>query len=282
MADDTGGPPVRNAPVTLSQALATDGVRRVVPTVAYLFCLVGALSCFGLIDNSPPTLAALLPPTASLLAAGAEADRLWWVVMVGLGIYAAWMWLPFGTRDPRGRAVAYPASASMALLGVWFFVVRSGQLIPVAVALLAVLAALIWTLRVAGRVPGRTFLGRQVTQLGIAVTLGWMAVVASETLGAVAVAQHARADAVSAETWGILAVTALLGVGMALLRYLPGRLYIASAMAWGFVWVAYARVTESPKAYGLAVVSLVCAPLVLIAGVTVFLWARGKTGRRIA
>jgi hypothetical protein len=276
MSDDTAGPPVRNAPVTLSQALASDGVRRVVLTVAYLFCLVGALNAFGVIDDRSPTLAEILPPSASLLAAAVEADRLWWVVMIGLGIHAAWMWLPTRAGDPRGRAVAYPASTSMVLLGVWFFVVRGGDLIPAAVSVLTVLAALIWTLCVAGRVPSRTFLGRQFTQLGLAVTLGWMSVVAAETLAAALAAHHVRAIAVSAETWGILAVTALLGFGMALLRYLPGRLYLASAMAWGFVWIAYARVTDSPKAYGLGVVSLISAPLVLIAGVTVFLWARGR------
>ena len=277
MSDDTAGPPVRSAPVSLSQALATDGVRRVVLTVAYLFCLVGALNAFGVIDDRPPTLAEVLPPTASLLAAAAEADRLWWVVMVGLGVYAAWMWLPVSAGDPRGRAVAYPASASMALLGVWFFVVRGGELIPAAVSVLTVLATLIWTLRVAGGVPSRTFLGRQFTQLGLAVTLGWMSVVAAEILAGASAAHHVRAIAVSGETWGILAVTALLGFGMALLRYLPGRLYLACAMAWGFVWIAYARLLGSPKAYGLGVVSLICAPLVLIAGVTVFLWARGRT-----
>jgi hypothetical protein len=57
MSDDTACPRVRNTPVTLSQALAADGVRRVVVTVAYLFCLVGALNAFGVIDDRPPTLA---------------------------------------------------------------------------------------------------------------------------------------------------------------------------------------------------------------------------------
>jgi hypothetical protein len=196
--------------------------------------------------------------------------------MIGLGVHAAWMWLPTRTGDPRGRAVAYPAATSMALLGVWFFVVRGGDLVPVAVSALTVLAALIWTLRVAGGVPSRTFLARQCTQLGLAVTLGWMSVVAAETLAAAFAVHDVRAIAVSAETWGILAVTALLGVGMALLRYLPGRLYLASAMAWGFVWIAYARLIGSPKAYGIGVVSLISAPLVLIAGVAVFLWVRGR------
>jgi hypothetical protein len=143
-------------------------------------------------------------------------------------------------------------------------------------------AALTWTLHVAGKVPGRGFLGRQFTQLGLAVTLGWMSVISADALAASLSAHHVRAVWISAETWGILATTALLGFGMALLRYLPGRLYIAIAMAWGFVWIAYARVLIAPKAYGLAVVALVCALLVLIAGVSVFLWARGRRRERVS
>jgi len=282
MSDDTASPPVRIGPVTLKQALGTDGVRRVIVTVSYLFCLVGALACFGVIDDTAHSLSTLLSPSASLLAPALLAHRLWWVVMVGLGIYAAWMWLPINAGEPRGRAIAYPSAIAMGLLGIWFFVVRGGGLVLGALASLVVVAALTWTLHVAGKVPSRRFLGRQFTQLGLAVTLGWMSVISADAVAASLSAHHVRAVWISAETWGILATTALLGFGMALLRYLPGRLYIAIAMAWGFVWIAYARVLGEHKAYGLAVVALVCALLVLIAGVAVFLWARGRKRERVS
>ncbi len=281
MADDTAGPPVRNAPVTLSQALATAGVRRVILTASYLICLVGALAAFGVIDDLLPSLPAVLPPDGSLLSPGAEARQLWWVAMVGLAVYAVWMWLPVNANEERGRAIAYPASIAMVLLGIWFFVVRAADLIVGVVASLVVVTALVWTLRIADRVPSRHFLDRLFTQLGLSVTLGWMTMVTAETLAAACVAHHARAVYLTAETWGILGATALLGVGMALLRYLPGRLYIASAMAWGFVWIAYERVLGAPRAYGLGVVALVSALLVLIAGVAVFLWARGRVRERV-
>lgn len=282
MSDDTASPAVQIGPVTLKQALATDGVRRVIVTVSFVFCLVGALVCFGVIDDTAPSLPTLFSPTASLLAPALQAQRLWWVVMVGLGIYTAWAWLPTNAGDPRGRAVAYPSAIAMGLLGIWFFVVRGGGLVLGALASLVVVAALTWTLRIAGKVPSRRFLGRQFTQLGLAVTLGWMSVISADALAASLSAHHVRAVWISAETWGILATTALLGFGMALLRYLPGRLYIAIAMSWGFVWIAYARVLVEPKAYGLAIVALVCALLVLIAGVAVFLWARGRKRERVS
>jgi hypothetical protein len=272
---------VHIGPVTLKDALATDGVRRVIVTVSYAFCLVGALACFGVIDDTAHSLSTLFSPTASLLAPALLAHRLWWVVLVGLGVYAAWMWLPTNAGDPRGRVIAYPSAIAMGMLGMWFFVVRGGGLELRAVASLVVVAALIWTLHVAGKVPSRRFLGRQLTQIGLAVTLGWMSVISGDAIATSLSAHHVKAVWISAETWGVLATTALLGFGMALLRYLPGRLYIASAMAWGFVWIAYARALMAPTAYGLAVVALVCALLILIAGAAVFLWARGRERERV-
>jgi len=287
MSDDTAGPeaasrPLSTGPVTLSQALATDGVRRVILSVAYLFCLISTLAGFGVIDDQVPTLSTVFSPTASLLAAGAPADRFWWVVMVGLATYAIWMWLPTSANHERGRAIAYPASVAMAALGIWFFVVRGSDLVVGTLASCAVLAALIWTLHVADKVPSRHVLDRLFTQFGLAATLGWMTVLTAEALTAALVAHHAQAVYVSAETWGILAVTALLGFGMALLRYLPGRLYIASAMAWGLLWIAYERVLGTPRSYALGVVALVSALLVLVAGAAVFLWARGRVRERVS
>lgn len=282
MSDDTTGPPVRNAPVTFAQAAATDGVQRVVLTVSSLFCLVGALAGFRVIDDRSPSLSEVLTPDLSLLAPAGDADRLWWVVLVGLGTYVAWMWLPINAGEARGKAIAYPASCSMFLLGIWFFVVRGGEPTAGALTSIAVLAALIWTLRVADGTPSRRFIGRQFTQIGLAVTVGWMSILSADLIAAALAAHHARADFVTAETWGILATTALLGFGMALLRYLPGRLYIASAMAWGFVWIAYGRVLATPRSYALGVVALVSALLILVAGVAVFLWARGRKPERVS
>lgn len=105
------------------------------------------------------------------------------------------------------------------------------------------------------------------------------------TAGAVAgalVTHRVPAYFVSAETWGILGTTGLLGLGMALVRYFPGRLYIAAALSWGFVCIAYARVLGRPRSYFVGVVSLISALLILIAGVAVFLWARGRVRERVS
>jgi hypothetical protein len=177
--------------------------------------------------------------------------------------------------------MAYPSALTMLALGIWFFVIRSGDLISGAMLSVIVVAALMGTLRVAGRVPSRGFVGRQCAQLGLAAALGWMSVLAAGAIAGALVTHKVPAYFVSAETWGILGTTGLLAFGMMLVRYFPGRLYIAAALSWGFICIAYARVTGQPRAYFVAAVALVCALLILIAGVAVFLWARGRVRERV-
>lgn len=273
--------PSAAGPVTLAQALASDGVRRVIVTVSYLFSLVGALAALGVVDSGSYELSTVLTPTLSLLAAAAEADRLWWVVLLGLALYVGWLWLPGNAASPRSRTMAYPSAVSLTILGIWFFQIRSGELVSSALVSLLVVACLMWTLRAAERAPSRGFVGRQCAHLGFAAALGWMTVLSTGAIAGALVRHHVPAYFVSAETWGILGTTALLGAGMALVRYFPGRLYIAATLSWGFVWIAYARVVGQPRSYFVAVVALVSALLILIAGVAVFLWARGRVRERV-
>ena len=251
-------------------------------TISYLFSLVGALAAFGLVDSDSRRLSAVLSPTLSLLAAATEADRLWWVVLLGLAAYVGWLWLPGNAAEPRSRAMAYPSAATMVMLGVWFFLIRSGELFSGSFVSLLVVGALMVTLHAAETVPSRGFIGRQCAQLGFAAALGWMTVLTAGAIAGALVAHEVPAYFVSAETWGILGTTALLGVGMALVRYFPGRLDIAGALCWGFLGIAYARVTGQPRSYFVGVVALVSALLILVAGVAVFLWVRGRARERSA
>ncbi len=212
MPDDTASRPVRPGALAVTEGLAVDGLRVVVLTVAYVFCLVGALAAFGVIPDPAPNLSSVLTAEASLLGTAPEAERLWWVALVGLGCYVVWMWFRPGVNERRARAIAYPAAATLALLGTWFFVVRADLTLGAVVAL-AVVAALIVTLHVADRVAIDRFFGRQLTQLGAAVTLGWMSVLAAETVAAALAARHVRPPYLSSETWGILAATALMAYG---------------------------------------------------------------------
>lgn len=278
-------PPVTvsaDGPVTLAQALASDGVRRVIVTISYLISLVGALAAFGVVDSRSRRLSEVLTPTLSLLAAATQADRLWWVVLLGLAVYVGWLWLPGNAAEPRSRAMAYPSAITMTTLGIWFFLIRGGELLSGAFVSLLVVGALMMTLRAAETVPRRGFIGRQCAQLGFAAALGWMTVLTAGAIAGALVTHQVPAYFVSAETWGILGTTALLGVGMAMVRYFPGRLYIAAALSWGFVYIAYARVMGQPRSYFIGVVALVSALLILIAGVAVFLWARGRVRERVS
>jgi hypothetical protein len=170
-------------PVTLAEALASHGVRRVIVTFSYLFALIGSLAAFGIVDDSAPRLSTVLSPTLSLLAAATQADRLWWVVLLGLAVYVGWLWLPGSAAEPRSSAMAYPSAVTMVMLGIWFFLIRSGDLFGGSFVSLVVLAALMVTLRAASTVSSRGFIGRQCMQIGFAAALGWMTVL---TAGAIA------------------------------------------------------------------------------------------------
>ncbi len=268
-------------PVTLAQALDNDGVRRVLVTLSYLFCLVGALAAFGLVDGGSRRLSAALLPVvvtarcrhagrSPLVGGAAGAGR-----VRGLAVVAG----PCRGGPEPSHGVPVRAHDG----GARDLVLRDPHRGAVSGAILSVIvvAALMGTLRAAGRVPSRGFVGRQCAQLGFAAALGWMSVLAAGAIAGALVTHKVPAYFVSAETWGILGTTALLAFGMMLVRYFPGRLYIAAALSWGFICIAYARVTGQPRAYFVAVVALICALLILIAGVAVFLWARGRVRERV-
>ena len=132
------------------------------------------------------------------------------------------------------------------------------------------------TLVRAGRVGSTGLVDRQVTQLPFAVLLGWMTVMVAVDLALVARRWGRRPWQIPPETWWVLGVVALLAVAMALVRYLPGRVAIGATVAWGLLGVAYARVLGSPRAYGVAVASVVSAVLVLFAAAAVLAWIRTR------
>ncbi|HSN11003.1 MAG TPA: hypothetical protein VLS51_02700, partial [Propionibacteriaceae bacterium] len=138
MTDDTASPPVRSGSLAVAGGLALDALRVVALTVSYVFCLVAVLSAFGVISDPAPDLSSVLSTGSSLLGTPPHAQRLWWVVMVGLGSYVVWMWFRPGAREPRARAMAYPTSATLVLLGAWLFVVRADLTLGAVLALAVV------------------------------------------------------------------------------------------------------------------------------------------------
>ncbi len=214
-----------------------------------------------------PSTTPLSPPTWTHL--------LWGPALACVVAYAVWAWLPWSRRSARVSATAYPATVSMVLLGAWVWTIDHGRLRTSAVVLLALWASLAVTLWSARGKPS-TFVDRQATQLPYALLLGWITVLGASNLGILAREFATSPWPVPTETWWVLGVVGVLTVGMAAVRYLPGRLFIGGTIAWGLLGVAYARVLGQPKAYGVAVTCVVSAVLILVAAVAVLLWKRSR------
>jgi len=48
-------------------------------------------------------------------------------VLIGLAVYVGRLWFPERGRSSE-RVMAYPSAVTMMMLGLWFFLIRSGDL----------------------------------------------------------------------------------------------------------------------------------------------------------
>lgn len=256
--------------------LSSDFSRRLAVLLAGLLSLVVATAAIGSLDGIPDATGGLFAPDATPLSPASSAHLIWAPALILVVGYAVWVWLPWSRRSGRVEVTAYPATIAILLMTCWLATVEAGGIRTSAVLAVAVWAALFVTLGRSARVRSVGFLDRQATQLPFAVLLGWMTVMAATNLALVAKRWGLRPWQVPPETWWVLGVVAILAVAMVVVRYLPGRLFVAGGVAWGLVMIGYARLFGQPKAYAVAVVSLVCALLVLVAAVTVLLWLRTR------
>ncbi len=271
----TEGPSMTSAvaPVTLRTAARQDWFRQTAVTLAGLFLLVAALIDAGTISipRRPAT-----PPAVGLLTPSPIADRVWLVIDVALLVYVVWQWLPFAGSSRRARLTGYPVATALVAKALWLITALIGWSLVSILLMVGFAASLAWVLT-AGTRAAAGFAVRQITQVPFALSLGWTVILIGSAVGSLGFS----APFLSSEVWGVLGVTGLLGLGMALVRYFRGRVFIAASMAWGFVWIAHARLLGGQRAYGVAVVSIVAAGLILIAGLAVFLWARARVRERV-
>lgn len=265
------------APVSVRTALSNDTYRRAVVTACAVFCLAAVLVGLVLARTAESVeVGGFLRADATLLAPGRPAFKLGWVIYLLTAAYTIWQWLPSARTSQRARATGYFAAGAFLLNGLWIFVAESSALWGSVVVILALWATLLVLLVRVSRVQADSPLERQVTQLPFAPYLGWVSVVCAQNVAAALAGSKVRPPFVSAETWAVIGLLIVLAVGLALVRYLPGRVFIGLAMAWGLVWIAYARVLHSPRSIAVAAASLVAALLLVFAGITVLLWQRSR------
>lgn len=263
----------QSQPTTLAQALETDGARRVAVSVGTLICAVG----LGLVGSSvSDSGGGYLTSSSTLLAPSGPAFAIWGLIYALLAVYVVWQWLPIARTSARARITGWPAAWSLALNGAWLLVTGADWLWASVAVIVALWAVLVWLLVRVGRAGHAGLIVRQLAQLPFGIYLGWTTVATGANVAAALKSTGWPPPFMSADAWGVAAVTGLLIVGMVLVRYLPSRVPLSLAMSWGLVWIAHARLVGEPTSVPVAITAAVSAVLVPVAAVTVLLWIRSR------
>jgi hypothetical protein len=253
----------------------TDRTRIVVVVVSIVLAVAGSAIGSGAFGGTPIQDAGggALAADATLLAPGVGAFRIWSVIYLGLAAYAVLQALPAQRSRPRQRRIGWLAAASMLLNAAWILSIQLGLLalsVPVIVALLAVLVAILLRLGTAESLADRVLLD------GVfGLYLGWVtiATVANTT----ALLQQAGFDGlgIAPAAWAVVVLVVAAAIGVATALRGGGRFAPAVALAWGVAWIAIARATGEPSSVPVAIAAGAVAVIVLVAPLLVRLLGRG-------
>ena len=256
--------------LTSTDVEPADRLRQAAVTVAEIFCVVGTLVGVGVLgtrvaESSGGALAA----DATLLAPAGPAFAIWTPIYLGLAGFTVYQWLPAQTREPRHRAIGWLAAASMLLNAAWLLVTQQGW-IWVSVV---VMAALVGTLGLlVRRLQEHPSYGHGETVLvdgTFGLYLGWVAVATCANVTAAFVSIGVDPGGFVAQLAAVVVLAVAAGVGVLLARRLGGRWAVATAMAWGLVWIAWGRLAAEPRSVLVAVAAVVAAVVVLMAAARV-------------
>lgn len=236
--------------------------RRVAVTVAFLICVLGALSGSGLLGLVPVSEAAdgLLSPETTQLAPASPAFSVWSLIYVALGAYAIWQW--WDRDDPRG--VGWLLAASMALNALWIVAVQLELIWVSVLVIVALLSVLAMAFRRVLRARPRSVLEALVADGTAGLYLGWVIIATGANLFAAVAGSGGEALARSA-AWASVAVAVIACAGVGLAVVGRGRLAPAATLTWGLSWIAAARATAEPASNVTAVAAGVAGAVILLA-----------------
>ncbi len=248
-----------------SPATPSDRVRQVGVTLAEVSCIVGTLVGVGVIgtrveESSGGALAA----DATLVAPAGPAFAIWTPVYIGLAAYTIWQWLPEQASDRRHRAIGWLAALSMVLNAAWLLVTQQGWLWASVVVIL-VLAATLGVL--VERLQRHQSYGRDESVIvdgTFGVYLGWVAVAACANVTTALIESGVDPPGVLAVVLAVLVLAVAASLGVMFATHLGGRWAVASAMAWGLLWIAYGRVFDEPESVLVGFAAVVAAIIVLV------------------
>lgn len=259
---------------------SADLYRQIAVTASMIFCLVGSMIGVGVFGGTPIAEAAggALGTDATLLAPASAAFSIWSVVYAGLVAYTVWQWLPSQRSAQRQRSLGWVVAASMVLNAVWILSIQAGWLNASVLVILVLLTVLtVVFLRYSGR-PASSWLEAVIVDGTLGLYLGWVCVAVCANIAAALSAAGFAGLGLNEEVWsvGVLAVVALVGVGLALKG--NGRLAVAAAISWGLTWIAVGRTSGDMESTTTSVAAAVVAATVLLATVIIRVRSRSRVG----
>jgi hypothetical protein len=207
-----------------------------------------------------------LSAQGSYLAPAGPAFSIWSVIYAGLAAYVIWQALPSQRASVRQRAIGWWIALTIVLNGLWLVAAQLLTIEWTVVVIVLLLIALCITFRISvvTRTPRAGFLDALLIDGVTGLHLGWvtLATVANIAAWLTGVVPESWADA--ATTWGlvVLAVVAVIGLGIA---WGSGwRIAPALALAWGLSWLAVGRLTGEPADDAIGIAAIVVAAIVLL------------------
>ncbi|MFJ4172870.1 tryptophan-rich sensory protein [Microbacterium sp. NPDC089696] len=207
-----------------------------------------------------------LSASGSYIAPAGPAFSIWSLIYFGLIAYTVWQALPAQRSDERQRLAGWWIAATMVLNGLWL-VTAQYLTLPLTVLMIAVLlATLARVIVLLNRRPARGWADRIVVDGTNGLHFGWVtiATVANITAWLTQIAPASWAD--SAEIWAVVVLVAVLAIGAAS-ALVTRRIAPALATAWGLSWLAVGRLTGEPDSTITAIVAIIVAVLLVLAGV---------------
>ena len=258
----------RNTKTNAAASTGKDIARQIAVISSLGFTLVAVLVGVGglggtEVENSQ---GGQLSEQGSYLAPAGPAFSIWSVIYLGLAAYVIWQALPSQRASERQRAIGWWIALTIVLNGLWLVAAQLLTIVWTVVVIVLLLIALCITFRISvrTRVPRGGWVDALLIDGVTGLHLGWvtLATVANTAAWLTGVVPPSWGDAASAIGLAVLAVVAVIGVGIAWAsgwRVAPGI-----ALAWGLSWLAVGRLSGEPQNQVIGIAAIVVAIIVLV------------------
>lgn len=244
--------------------------------VAVAFALIAGIVGTGATGGKPinEAFSGALDSDGSFVAPARQAFAIWSVIYAGLLAYAIWQALPGQRASVRQRSVGWWIALTAALNGVWVLTVQLGSLtqtVVVIVVLLAALCVAFWRV-VAGAGPGSGWLDSLLIDGVTGLHLGWVFVATVANFAGWITFIAANTWPRDPAVWGVVTVSLVGVVAVALAYFTRGRIAPSLAIAWGLAWIAVARAFGEPFQLSTAIAASIVAVIVLLVPLGLKAW----------